>query len=356
MVEGRLIRGGYALLLLLLVACETDDPAGPSGPARAPALAAIEVPLLQTPALGATEVSTAPTFSWSSIAGANRYWLVVATSEVALPVDPNGTSCSGRCVIDANRKRTNFSPNTPLEPGTTYYWKVLPWNTDGTRGEFSIAGSFTTAGVPGPPDPTPIQAPQLLTPSSAASGVSTMPRFSWSSVAGANRYWLTVATSEAALPVDPSATSCSGTCVIDRNRGRTRFTPRTHLDPRTTYYWKVLPWNTDGTRGEFSRTGSFTTTTVVPPVNAVASVDVTGDFGGFLPPSLTVARGTTVVWRWSFNQCHSTTSDTGVWDSGILREAGATFSFRFDNPGTYHYHCKLNHGWIEPGGTVIVTP
>ena len=44
-----------------------------------------------------------------------------------------------------------------------------------------------------------LPAPTLLNPSNGAVGVSTTPTFSWSAVTGANRYWLMVATNEAAF-------------------------------------------------------------------------------------------------------------------------------------------------------------
>ena len=38
---------------------------------------------------------------------------------------------------------------------------------------------------------------------------------------------------------------------------------------------------------------------------------------------------------------HTTTADDGSWDSGELQQ-GEDFSFTFDKPGTYTYHCSIH--------------
>ncbi len=77
----------------------------------------------------------------------------------------------------------------------------------------------------------------------------------------------------------------------------------------------------------------------------------------FVPSELAIAMGTTVTWTNEDDVQHSTTSDTGIWDSGLLGN-GQTYSHTFADPGVYPYYCTL-HG--APGGegmsgTVIVIP
>lgn len=117
---------------------------------------------LLVPADGSPEVSTAPSFVWSSVEGANRYWLLVATTAEALPTDRDANSCSG-CVVSGSTTSTSHSlpnafPITPgggrhptLEAGTTYYWKVLAWNTAGPHpsGQYSETWVFRTAAPSG---------------------------------------------------------------------------------------------------------------------------------------------------------------------------------------------------------------
>lgn len=70
---------------------------------------------------------------------------------------------------------------------------------------------------------------------------------------------------------------------------------------------------------------------------------------------ITVPAGTTVTWVQNGNNPHTTTSYDGLWDSGIIAGAsGGTFSFTFEEPGTYAYYCALHEaqGMV---GTVTVT-
>ena len=73
----------------------------------------------------------------------------------------------------------------------------------------------------------------------------------------------------------------------------------------------------------------------------------------FEPGNITVPVGTTVTWVLAAGG-HSTTSDDGLWDSGVLREPGASFSYTFAQPGTYSYHC-MPHQAVGMVGSVTVT-
>ncbi|MGD2070172.1 MAG: plastocyanin/azurin family copper-binding protein [Gemmatimonadota bacterium] len=62
----------------------------------------------------------------------------------------------------------------------------------------------------------------------------------------------------------------------------------------------------------------------------------------FHPAVRTVPPGTTVTWvncEPSGIASHTTTSDDGVWDSGLLAPGGATYSRTFDEVGSFPYHC-----------------
>ena len=61
----------------------------------------------------------------------------------------------------------------------------------------------------------------------------------------------------------------------------------------------------------------------------------------FSPNCLTVEQGDTVTWYWCDGPAHSTTSDTGLWDSG-LQAILYRFAHTFDRPGEYSYHCKAH--------------
>ena len=75
----------------------------------------------------------------------------------------------------------------------------------------------------------------------------------------------------------------------------------------------------------------------------------------FAPANITVEPGTTVTWVQSGNNPHTTTSYDGLWDSGMI-EGGSrgTFSFTFEEPGTYDYFC-IPHEDLGMIGSVTVT-
>jgi plastocyanin len=73
----------------------------------------------------------------------------------------------------------------------------------------------------------------------------------------------------------------------------------------------------------------------------------------FRPATITIARGTKVLWRnTTASTDHTSTSDTGVWDSGIV-PPGGTFSRIFRRAGTFKYHCSI-HPIMK--GTITVQP
>jgi plastocyanin len=87
--------------------------------------------------------------------------------------------------------------------------------------------------------------------------------------------------------------------------------------------------------------------TVTIPVNAMGMGPA-----AFGTNPLTVPVGTTVTWTNSDAIPHTATSDTAVWDSGVLGP-GQSFSFTFANAGTFPYHCTI-HGAASMSGTIVV--
>jgi plastocyanin len=81
------------------------------------------------------------------------------------------------------------------------------------------------------------------------------------------------------------------------------------------------------------------------------TVDVSIQAYAFQPQNVTIVQGTTVRWTNNDNAPHTTTSDTGVWNSPTLSQ-GQSFQFTFNTPGTYTYHCDVHHGMT---GTITVT-
>jgi plastocyanin len=61
----------------------------------------------------------------------------------------------------------------------------------------------------------------------------------------------------------------------------------------------------------------------------------------FKPRAVTIAKGTKVVWTNKGAVTHTSTSNKGVWDSGLIAP-GDTFSRVFKKAGTFKYHCTIH--------------
>lgn len=71
----------------------------------------------------------------------------------------------------------------------------------------------------------------------------------------------------------------------------------------------------------------------------------------FQPDELTVPVGATVTWTNEDGVSHTTTSEETVWDSDTMT-SGDTFSFTFDEAGTYAYFCEIHPGQMRATITV----
>jgi plastocyanin len=72
----------------------------------------------------------------------------------------------------------------------------------------------------------------------------------------------------------------------------------------------------------------------------------------FKPRAITIAKGTRVRWTNAGSVNHTTTSNKGVWDSGVMAP-GAAFGRVFRKVGTFKYHCTLHPTLMH--GKVVVT-
>jgi len=88
-----------------------------------------------------------------------------------------------------------------------------------------------------------------------------------------------------------------------------------------------------------------------PPNVAVQPVSIQDS--EFVPNPVTIGVGTTVHWTNESprKRQHTTTSSTGLWDSGVL-EVGQSFDFTFNTPGSYGYYDAFR----KFTGTIIVVP
>lgn len=72
----------------------------------------------------------------------------------------------------------------------------------------------------------------------------------------------------------------------------------------------------------------------------------------FRPRSLTVVQGTRVRWVNRGANVHSSTSNSDIWDSGLL-DPGEAYSRVFRREGTFKYHCTVHPAVMK--GTVTVS-
>jgi plastocyanin len=77
----------------------------------------------------------------------------------------------------------------------------------------------------------------------------------------------------------------------------------------------------------------------------------------FQPAAITVPTGTTVAWTNDDAPPHTVTSTDGSFDSGIL-DPGGSFSFTFNEPGSFDYVCQLHpqmQGTVTAEGDVVAS-
>jgi LPXTG-motif cell wall-anchored protein len=72
----------------------------------------------------------------------------------------------------------------------------------------------------------------------------------------------------------------------------------------------------------------------------------------FQPATVTISAGQSVTWSNNASDPHTSTSDTGAWDSGTVNPGGS-FTHTFNSVGTFAYHCTF-HQSLGMVGTVIV--
>lgn len=198
-----------------------------------------DAPVLSSPAGGATGVATSARLTWARAAFATSYDVYLGTTSGSMTLAANVPAA----LVQDPPTSYSWAPPSGLQPGTTYYWRVVS-RTNATAVDPAIAAgsatrSFTTSGSA---PATPPAAPSSPSPGNGATGVSTSPTLTWSA-AGATSYQVRFGTSNP----PPSAAT---------NVATASYAPGTLADA-TRYYWQVVAVNAGG-----STTGSvwsFTT-------------------------------------------------------------------------------------------------
>lgn len=157
----------------------------------------------------------------------------------------------------------SYDPSPDLTLNTTYYWKIIPFNLIGEASDCPV-WSFTTYNQP----PT---TPPILAPMQNTTQVSLTPLFAWISSNGyPSGYRIYLGTN------NPPNNVLNG---LDLGNV-TSYTMTTALNPSTTYYWQLVPYNQFGNTVNCP-VRSFSTETkpnpaiIVSPLNSASNVSVT---------------------------------------------------------------------------------
>ena len=170
-------------------------------------------PVLSSPANGATNVSTAPTLSWTASTGAASYGVQVSTA-ADFSTTVTNTSVTGTSITLSG-----------LANGTTYYWRINATNSEGSSA-WSTPRSFTTAPL------ASLLAPVLSSPAAGATNVAVNPTLQWNAANGATSYDVQVSTKSNFSSILVNQSNLTGTSIA-----------LSGLRRNTNYYWRVRSRN-----------------------------------------------------------------------------------------------------------------
>ncbi|MBV6396461.1 MAG: hypothetical protein HFACDABA_02059 [Anaerolineales bacterium] len=169
------------------------------------------VPALTAPASNALLTNLSPTLDW------NDSSVPDGTSLDHYQVQVDDSADFSSLIMNQDSAVSNLVVG-PLNPNTTYYWRVRSWNTDGDYSGWSVARSFREAMLP----------PTLLSPIGNTLVGSLKPTFDWSNVIGATKYNIQISLSNTFSPLTVNATIVAS-----------QYTATINLKAGKLYYWRV---------------------------------------------------------------------------------------------------------------------
>jgi PLD-like domain len=175
---------------------------------------------LVTPANNATNAATGTALVWNRAPFAVAYDVYVGTSLTSMVRVGN---VPARLINDPPMTYS-WQPATPLQPATTYYWKVVSLTNASSLRPSAVATSatrtFTTGGVPAPPT-----SPTNPAPADGERDYGLTPTMTWSAGAAGTTYNIAFGTSNPPPQIATGLTAAS-------------YSPAA-LAPSTTYFWRV---------------------------------------------------------------------------------------------------------------------
>jgi plastocyanin len=91
---------------------------------------------------------------------------------------------------------------------------------------------------------------------------------------------------------------------------------------------------------------------VAAPPTVVRIIEKSGNIYAFDPSTLTIKKGTQVVWTNASDAPHTVTSDTGIFSTSSDLLPKKNYTFTFNTAGGYTYHCNI-HRYMR--AEIIVT-
>ncbi len=263
---------------------------GPSG-AGSPTVTASPSPTIQLGQWAATFTINFADKSLSSTTASTSATQINQGATVTLTAKVQSTAGTPTGTITFYDNGTTLSSITLDSSGTgTYSTTALPVGSDSITASYSGDANFS-ASTSLPTTVTVIAsslilpAPALTSPPNGGTNQSTTPVFIWSQVPNNSGYRIMVASSLAALPTDPNASSClpvDSACVIDQAQSLTTginyySPPSGLLMPGSTYYWQVHARASAPYLPGYWSVASFSTSSGVQPpvVNTGAAASVT---------------------------------------------------------------------------------
>ena len=184
-------------------------------------------PTLVSPTNGAAGQTTAPVMTWNTVSNATSYAIQVATSSTFTSL-----------VIQDSNLTVSTKTLSGLSVNTTYYWRVRAKNSAGAS-TWSTAWNFTTV-------VSQLVAPTLTSPAQSANGLGITVTFSWSSISGASKYYLQIATSSTFTSI-----------FIQDSTLTTASTNISGFSLSAIYYWRVKGISSTGESGLWSSVFNF---------------------------------------------------------------------------------------------------
>jgi transcriptional regulator CtsR len=213
------------------------------------------VPVLVSPANGATGQSLTPTLAWNASSGAASYGVQLSTSPAFATTAVNQSGLSS----------TQYAIASGLSWNTLYYWRANATNTSGSTSAWSAAWVFVTAAGPPP------AAPSNLTATVVSSSQI-------------NLSWQDNSNNETGFAIERK-TGAGGTYAQIATVGAnvTSYNSTT-LSASTLYYYRVRAYNANGNSGYTNE--AWATTLPPPPPVPVLVAPAVGSVISTLTPTL----------------------------------------------------------------------